>query len=258
MRICWFTSGRDRDAYTLFRDVIEALDRGVIEGSIPVVFLNRDLREAEPSDLIIAYAAERSIPVVTLSTRRFLKERNLRLSAGRGLFDAEVYSRIRGFDFDLIFLAGYMLVLSPVLFDAFPVLNIHPSLPGAYKGAWEEVINRTIDDGARTFGAMVHMVEAVLDEGAPVAYVRVTPEGPLIDDLYRRAQSGEAEARVRLFEMVRQREFEVEAPLIVQTLSLLSRGALEIRGRRVFFQGKAAPGGVDITAEVQRWIATRT
>jgi folate-dependent phosphoribosylglycinamide formyltransferase PurN len=258
MRICWFTSGRDRDAYTLFKDVIEALDRGVIAGSIPVVFLNRDPREGEPSDMIIAYAAERSIPVETLSTKRFLTERNLRLDAGRGLFDAEVYGRLKRYAFDLIFLAGYMLILSPVLFDAFPVLNIHPSLPGAYKGTWEDVINQTIDDGARTFGAMVHLVEAALDEGAPVAYARVIAEGPLIDDLYRRARSGEAEARVRLFDLVREKEFEVETPLIVQTLSLLSRGAIQIRGRKVFSEGKAAPGGIDITAEVRRWLATRT
>ena len=45
-----------------------------------------------------------------------------------------------------------MLILSPVLFNAFPVLNIHPSLPGVYKGKWEDVINRTIDDGKREFG----------------------------------------------------------------------------------------------------------
>ena len=196
--------------------------------------------------------------VETLGTKRFLKERNLRLGAGRGLFDAEVYHRIKRFDFDVVFLAGYMLILSPVLFEAFPVLNIHPSLPGAYKGTWEDVINQTIDDGARTFGAMVHMVEAILDEGAPVAYARASLEGPAHDDLYRRAQSGEAEARVRLFDVVREREFALETPLIVQTLSLLSKGSLEIRDRKVFFRGMPAPGGIDITAEVERWLATRT
>ena len=84
-----------------------------------------------------------------------------------------------------------MLILSPVLFDAFPVLNIHPSLPGAYKGKWEDVINQTIDDGKREFGAMIHMVEAVLDEGAPITFARAELSGPAADDLYRRAAEGD-------------------------------------------------------------------
>ena len=258
MRICWFTTGRDNAAAALFTDVIEAIDAGVIEGAIAGVFLNRERHESGPSDIIIARAEERSIPVETLSTKRFLRRRGLSLDAGRGLFDAEVYSRIRKFDFDVIFLAGYMLILSPVLFDAFPVLNLHPSLPGAYKGKWEDVINRIIDDGKREFGAMVHMVEAGLDEGAPITFVRAALSGPVADDLYRRTAEGDKRARAALFDMIREKEFEVETPLIVRTLSLLSKGVIEIRGKSPFFEGKPAPVGVDITAEVQGWPATRT
>ncbi|MGD0229933.1 MAG: formyltransferase family protein [Syntrophorhabdales bacterium] len=258
MRICWFTTGRDNEAFTLFRDVLAATDAGVIEGAVTSVFLNRESGESAHADAIITLAEARAIPVETLGTKKFLESRGLGLDAGRGLFDAEVYGRIRRFGFDVIFLAGYMLILSPVLFDAFPVLNIHPSLPGAYKGKWEDVINRTIDDGKRTFGAMTHMVEAVLDEGAPVAFVRVTLEGPEIEELYGRAKRGDEGARGKLFGIVRAREFEVETPLIIQTLALLSKGVLEIRKKRVFFKGKEVRGGMDITTEVERWLATRT
>jgi folate-dependent phosphoribosylglycinamide formyltransferase PurN len=258
MRICWFTTGRDNDAVTLFTDVIEAIDAKVIEGGVAAVFLNRERHESEPSDVIIARAEERSIPVETLSTKRFLSERGLSLEAGRDLFDAEVYSRIGKFDFDIIFLAGYMLILSPVLFSAFPVLNIHPSLPGAYKGKWEDVINRTIDDGKREFGAMVHMVEAVLDEGAPITFARAALAGQAADGLYGLAAEGDKRARAALFRMIREKEFALETPLIIRTLSLLSKGVIEIRDRSLFFEGKPALGGVDITAEVQRWPATRT
>jgi phosphoribosylglycinamide formyltransferase-1 len=251
MRICWFTTGRDFEAVRLFTDVIEAIDARVIEGAVAALFLNRERHESEPSDIIIARAEERSIPVETLSTKRFLSRRGLSLETGRDLFDAEVYSRIKKFDFDIIFLAGYMLILSPVLFNAFPVLNIHPSLPGAYKGKWEDVINRAIDDGKREFGAMIHMVEAVLDEGAPITFVRAALVGPAADDLYKRTAEGDKRARVTLFRMMREKEFEVETPLIIQTLSLLSKGIMEIRGASPFFKGKPALGGVDITAEVQ-------
>jgi len=257
MRICWFTTGRDFEAVRLFTDVIEAIDARVIEGAVAALFLNRERHESEPSDIIIARAEERSIPVETLSTKRFLSRRGLSLETGRDLFDAEVYSRIKKFDFDIIFLAGYMLILSPTLFDAFPVLNIHPSLPGAYKGRWEDVINRTIDDGTREFGAMIHMVEAVLDEGAPITFVRAALVGPVADDLFRRTAEGDKGARGTLFRMIREKEFALETPLIIRTLSLLSKDVIEIRDKSILFKGKPARGGVDITAEVQRWPATR-
>ncbi len=257
MKICWFTTGRDFEAVTLFTDVIGAIDAGAIEGTVAALFLNRERHESEASDIIIARAEERSIPVEALSTKRFLSQRGLSLGAGRSLFDAEVYERIKRFDFDIIFLAGYMLILSPVLFDAFPVLNLHPSLPGAYKGTWEDVINRTIDDGKREFGAMIHMVEAGLDEGAPITFARAELSGPVADALYRRTAEGDKTARAALFRMMREKEFGIETPLIIQTLSLLSKGIIEIRGISAFFNGKPAHGGVDITAEVQKWPATR-
>lgn len=258
MKICWFTTGRDKEAATLFADVVGAIDAGLIAGGVAVVFLNRERGESAYADSIIARAEGHSIPVETLSTKKFLAERGLSLDAGRNLFDEEVYSRIRKFDFDLIFLAGYMLVLSPVLFDAWPVLNLHPSLPQGYKGRWEDVINRTIDDGRREFGAMVHLVEAALDEGPPVAFVRASLAGPKADDLYRWAAEGDKRARQELFRMMREREFETETPLIVQALALLSRGVMEIRDRRVFYKGKEVAKGVDATTEVRKWLAART
>jgi phosphoribosylglycinamide formyltransferase 1 len=253
MKICWFTTGKDKDAFILFRDVLEAIDRGVIDGSITLVFLNREKHESEYSDMIMTHAEERSIPVVAQSTTKFLRDHNLSLSTGRGYFDAEVLERIRQFDFDIIFLAGYMLIVSPVIFTAFPVLNIHPSLPGEYKGRWDTVINKVIDDRKRSFGAMVHMVEEVLNEGPPVAYARIAPKEKEIRGLYREARSGDAPARIRLFNAVRAREFAIERPLIIQTLSLVSKGVIQVKDGGVFYQGMRVVGGVDVTAEVLDW-----
>ena len=253
MKICWFTTGKDKNAFILFRDVCEAIEDGVIDGSIALVFLNRDKHESEHSDMIMTHAEERSIPVVTVSTTKFLRDHNLSLSNGRGYFDAEVLDRIKQFDFDIVFLAGYMLIISPVIFTAYPVLNIHPSLPGEYKGRWDEVINRAIDDRRRSFGAMIHLVEEVLNEGPPVAFARIAPKEREIRDLYRQAQAGDRPARVRLFNAIRAREFEVERPLIIQSLSLVSKGVIQIKDGAVYYKGKQAKGGVDVTAEVLDW-----
>jgi hypothetical protein len=33
---------------------------------------------------------------------------------------------------------------------------------------------------------------------------------------------------------------------------------MEIKGKRVLYEGKTRPGGVDVTAEVEKWLAART
>ena len=258
MKICWFTTGRDREAFTLFHDVLSALEAGAIEGSISLVFMNREAGESAPSDEIIEYAAKKQIPTVLFSSKRFLTEKGLTLGAGRSLFDAEVKRLIETFEFDLIFLAGYMLILSSVLHDSYPVLNLHPSLPGAYKGKWEDVIRETIRDGQREFGAMIHLVEAVLDEGAPVAYARLRLAGEHVDALYERASQGDVPAQDELFRIMRDKEFAIEMPLIIQTLSAVSHGIISVAGKKVYQRGAPVQGGIDVSEEVTGWLQRST
>ncbi len=250
MKICWFTTGRDKEALTLLREVNDAIEKKAIEGEIALVFMNRDRGESPVSDEIIAYAEGKNIPVELFSTKRFLDERGLKLSEGRELFDKEVRSRIARYDFDIIFLAGYMLIVSQVLFDPYVVINLHPSLPNAYKGKWEDVIRNTIEDGVRTFGAMIHMVDASLDEGAPVSFVKLALEGYEIDTFYDNAFRGDATSKDRLFKIMRSQEFAIETPLIIHTLSLLSTGEIRIDDKRVYYKGSELKGGVDITEMV--------
>jgi phosphoribosylglycinamide formyltransferase-1 len=83
--------------------------------------------------------------------------------------DRAMLADLRAHGVDLVCLAGYMRLLSPVLLDAYPrrVLNVHPSLLPAFPGldaqrqAWEH--------GVKVSGATVHIVEAGLDSGPIVA-----------------------------------------------------------------------------------------
>ncbi|OPY75345.1 MAG: Phosphoribosylglycinamide formyltransferase [Syntrophorhabdus sp. PtaU1.Bin058] len=247
MKICWFTTGRDKEAVTLLQDVNDAIEKKAIDGEIALVFMNRDRGESPVSDEIIAYAEGKKIPLELFGTKRFLGERGMKLSEGRELFDGEVRSRISRYDFDIIFLAGYMLIVSKVLFEPYTVINLHPSLPNAYKGKWEDVIRNTIEDGERTFGAMIHMVDASLDEGAPVSFVKLALEGRDIDTFYDNAFRGDATSKDRLFKIIRDQEFSIEIPLIIHTLSLLSKGEITIDNKKVYSKGKELTGGVDIT-----------
>ena len=232
LNICWFTTGRDKEAFELFSGVLSAMDRGLIEGQINLVFSNRE--EGPYVDSIRAEAGRRAIPYEVLSSKGFVFPRQ------REEFDRLVKGRIERYPFDLIFLAGYMLILSSVLFDPYLVLNLHPSLPGTHKGKWEDVVAEVVKRREKEHGAMVHIVTESLDEGPPITFARVN-----LEEVYSRAKvdvSGE-----NLMMLVRQKEFSIESPLIIKTLSLLSKGEIEIRGREVFYRGERAESGVDLT-----------
>jgi len=49
---------------------------------------------------------------------------------------------------------------------------------------------------------------------------------------------------------MRQVEFSIETPLIIKTLSMLSRGIIEIRDKSVRYGGKIVTDGIDITQEI--------
>ena len=88
-----------------------------------------------------------------------------RIFNSRYAFDNELISIINKLDVELIILAGYMRILSPVFINHFSgkILNIHPSLLPKYPGL--NTHQRAIDAGDKEHGATVHFVTEKLDEG---------------------------------------------------------------------------------------------
>ena len=80
-------------------------------------------------------------------------------------FDNELISIIDKLDVELIILAGYMRILSPLFINHFSgkILNIHPSLLPKYPGL--NTHQRAIDARDKEHGATVHFVTEQLDEG---------------------------------------------------------------------------------------------
>jgi hypothetical protein len=101
MRIYWFATGRDKEAFILLKDVIDAIERREIQGEISVVFMNREKHESDMSDEIIDFVERKGIPVELLSSKRFLEERCLKINEGRILFDAQVKTKIEKYNFDI-------------------------------------------------------------------------------------------------------------------------------------------------------------
>jgi phosphoribosylglycinamide formyltransferase-1 len=91
----------------------------------------------------------------------------------RAAFDAALVAALREARVELVVLAGFMRLLTPVFLDAFPyrVVNIHPSLLPAFPGVDAQA--QALAYGARVTGCTVHFVDAGTDTGAIIAQAAV-------------------------------------------------------------------------------------
>ena len=91
----------------------------------------------------------------------------------RESFDAALVDTLDRYAPDLIVLAGFMRILTPVFIDHFAgrIFNIHPSLLPKYPGL--DTHQRAIDAGDEWAGSTVHFATEELDGGPPIIQGRV-------------------------------------------------------------------------------------
>lgn len=89
--------------------------------------------------------------------------------ASREAYDAALTALLCKFGVDGIVLAGFMRILTPALLGPFRgrVINIHPSLLPAFRGA--HGVRDAIAAGVRVTGVTVHLVTEELDGGPIIA-----------------------------------------------------------------------------------------
>ncbi|MEM9971240.1 MAG: phosphoribosylglycinamide formyltransferase [Pseudomonadota bacterium] len=99
-----------------------------------------------------------------------------RLYEGRGPFERALTQRLAHAGADIICLAGFMRVLTPVFVDRWAgrMLNIHPSLLPRYPGL--RTHQRALDAGDHEAGCTVHEVTTELDAGPALGQARVAVE----------------------------------------------------------------------------------
>lgn len=155
MKIGILISGRGSNMVAL----VDAVASGEIPGSEVAVVVS-DMRDAAG----LAKAAERGVETLVI-------ERNGRK---REEHDAEIVAALKDRGVELVCLAGYMRLLSPLFVQAFPdrIINIHPSLLPAYPGL--NVHERVLAAGEKVSGCTVHYVNEDLDAG-PVILQREVP-----------------------------------------------------------------------------------
>ena len=224
----------------MLRTTVEAIQAGDLDARIEFVFSNRESGEAEGSDLYFQQVRDYDIPLVNCSSRRFRKEHGTRVSEDREAFDRQVVALLEGFQPDLCVMAGYMLILSPLLCNRFSLINLHPALPDGPAGTWQQVIWELIAQQAPASGAMVHLVTEIVDDGPPLAYVRFPIQGGNFNSEWKELGNKSTEELQRdpgedlpLFNHIRQEGVRRERPLLLETLKALASSRLRIAGRSV-------------------------
>lgn len=117
---------------------------------------------------VLQIAREAGVPVESI---RYRRERT------REEVEGELLKRLKEYQPQLIALAGFMRLLSPVLIDAFPgrILNLHPSLLPKYPGT--KGIEESYLSTDEELGITIHQVDYGLDTG-PVIQQGVIPRIP--------------------------------------------------------------------------------
>lgn len=185
---------------TNLQSIIDSVDKGLLDADIRVIISNN------PDAYALKRAKRHNIPAVIIEHGHF-KEREK--------FDREMINILRSYSVELVVMAGFMRILSPVFLEAFPmrVMNIHPALLPSFPGLHAQ--QKAFEYGVKFSGCTVHFVDDGVDTG-PVIIQAVVP---VYDD--------DTE------ETLTARILKEEHRIYPQAIQLYAEGKLEVAGRKV-------------------------
>ncbi len=182
------------------QSIINAVKLKKIHAHLGLVFSNKQ----EAYALVRAYKA--GIPTLYLNPHDFKT---------REEYDQAIVKELKHHKIDFVVLAGYMRLVSAAFIDLYPdrILNIHPSLIPAFKGA--HGIRDAFDYGAKVTGVTIHFVVEEMDAGAIIAQVpvKITDNDTLLS--------------------LEDKIHKAEHRLYPKVIDLFARGKLKIKGRKV-------------------------
>ncbi len=137
---------------------IDACASGELDAEIRVVIRHN------PAAAGLVRAQEAGIATRSINHRDY---------ASREAFDQALVDCLAQYPVDLVILAGFMRILTPVFIQPFAgrLMNIHPSLLPRYPGL--NTHQRALDAGDEEAGVTVHFVTPELDGGPPVLQAKV-------------------------------------------------------------------------------------
>ena len=120
----------------------------------------------------------------------------------KAAFESEIVRLLRERNVELVCLAGYMRIVGEVLLEAYRdrILNIHPSLLPAFKGA--HAVEQAVAYGVKVYGITVHWVNADLDGGRIIAQKAFEYDGSDPEEVHRIGQKIEHQIYIETIERV--------------------------------------------------------
>ena len=184
--------------------MIDAIKGNQIYGKICCVLSNKEDANG------LQRAQEVKIPTEVVSNKDFETRED---------FDTEMVRVLSIYNPDLVVLAGFMRILSPVFINAFPgkILNIHPSLLPKYPGL--NTHERVLESSDNIHGITVHFVDESLD-GGPIC-----------------AQSS-LEITTRSVKQLEQQIHKLEHELYPKVVSWFGEGLLRLTEGKVYFENR--------------------
>ncbi|HRD02272.1 MAG TPA: phosphoribosylglycinamide formyltransferase [Candidatus Saccharicenans sp.] len=184
-----------------FRAIHDAMSQGKINADIVVVISNR----AEAPGL--QTARERGLETLFLDPKAY---------PSKEAYDEASVSELKKREVDLVCLAGYMKIVTPLFCQAFrhQIMNIHPALLPSFPGLHAQ--KQAVDYGVRYSGATVHFVSEEVD-GGPIILQAVVP-------VYQDDTEETLANRILVW----------EHKIYPEAVHLYFEGRLEVRGRKVY------------------------
>jgi len=136
---------------TNFQELINLSEKGELDIDIKILITNKDDAGC------IKRAESAKIPHKIIRGKDFSQKE---------LFELEIINTLNNFDVELIVMAGWMKIVTPLFINKFKnkIINIHPSLLPSYIGG--SAIKDAILNGSKITGCSVHFVEEEVDSGS--------------------------------------------------------------------------------------------
>ena len=204
VRVGVLASGRGSN----LQAIINAIEAGQLDARIVLVLSNKKDAAA------LERARKRGLTDVFLDPKPFARQPDSREAYDRAVLDV-----LRKHDVELVLLAGYMKIVTPVMVKAYEnrMMNIHPSLLPAFPGL--DAQKQALDHGVKLSGCTVHFVTEGVDEGPIIIQAAV----PVLE-----GDTPEALAARILIE---------EHKIYPKAVQLYAEGRLNVSGRVVHISG---------------------